>query len=109
MREKFAQQYPKDASYRHSLKEETEALASLIAVATEIAAKQKAPPAGMLATLAEIKKTGLLEPFALLNRADRGIAQDYAPYRDSNRDNIRRYLNEFVVPRAPAEAEQAGN
>jgi len=109
MREKFAQQYPKDASYRHSLKEETEALASLIAVATEIAAKQKAPPAGTLATLAEIKKAGLLEPFALLNRADRGIAQDYAPYRDSNRDNIRRYLNEFVVPRAPAEAEQAGN
>lgn len=108
MSEKFAKEYPKDTPYRHSLKEETEALHDLIAVATEVAAKQKALPSDSLATLAAIEKAGLLEPFALLNRADAGIVQDYSRYRDTNRDDIRRYLNEFVVPKTPREAEQAG-
>jgi hypothetical protein len=108
MNQKFAKEYPQDTSYRHSLKEETESLHMLIGVATEVAAKQKASPADALATLAEIEKAGLLEAFVLLNRADAGIAQDYARYQDSNRGKISRYLNEFVVPRAPSEAHEAG-
>ena len=108
MSQKFAKEYPKDTSYRHSLKEETDALHSLIGFATKVAAKQKASPDGTLASLAEIEKAGLLEPFVLLNRTDAGIAQDYAGYRASNRDKISRYLNEFVVPRTPPEAQPAG-
>ena len=108
MSQKFAKEYPKDTSYRHSLREETEALHMLITVATEVAAKQKVLPDGTLTTLSEIEKAGLLEPFVLLNRADAGIAQDYSSYRDRNRDKISRYLNEFVVPKTPPEAQQAG-
>jgi hypothetical protein len=37
----------------------------------------------------------------LLNRADSGIAQDYPAYRAANRENVRRYLDEFVVPKTP--------
>ena len=40
-------------------------------------------------------------PFALLNRGDDEIAQDYAAYRAANRDKIYRYFDEFVVPKAP--------
>jgi tetratricopeptide (TPR) repeat protein len=108
MSQKFAKEYPKEPSYRHSLKEETESLHMLIAVSTEVAAKKKTSPDGPLATLAQIEKAGLLDPFVLLNRADAGIAQDYSRYRESNRDKISRYLNEFVVPRTPPEAQQAG-
>jgi len=108
MSQKFAKEYPKESSYRHSLKEETESLHMLIAVSTEVAAKKKTSPDGPLATLAQIEKAGLLDPFVLLNRADAGIAQDYSRYRESNRDKISRYLNEFVVPRTPPEAQQAG-
>jgi hypothetical protein len=54
-----------------------------------------------LVQLAQIDKAGFLEPFALLNRADADIAQDYAAYRDVHRDTIYRYFDEFVVPKAP--------
>jgi len=43
----------------------------------------------------------LLEPFALLNRADAEIAKDYPSYRDAHRDVIYHYLDEIVVPKAP--------
>ena len=35
----------------------------------------------------------------LLNRADAGIARDYSAYRAANRDKLRGYLNDFVVPK----------
>jgi hypothetical protein len=56
-----------------------------------------------LATLVKIDQAGFLEPFALLNRADKEIAQDYAPYRATHRDLIYRYFDEFVVPKAPSQ------
>jgi hypothetical protein len=59
--------------------------------------------------LANIQKAGFLEPFVLLNRADDGIAQDYPAYRDANREKVRRYLDEFVVPKTPPQAEAAKN
>jgi hypothetical protein len=43
----------------------------------------------------------MIEPYVLLNAADEGIAQDYAGYREKNRDRLVRYLSEFVVPPAP--------
>ena len=48
-----------------------------------------------------IDKAGFIEPFALLNRADNEIAQDYEAYRAANRDKIFKYFDEFVVPKAP--------
>jgi len=55
-----------------------------------------------LQQLIKIQELGFLEPFVLLNRADNEIAQDYEPYRATNRDTIHRYLDEFVVPKLPA-------
>ena len=51
-----------------------------------------------------IDQAGFIEPFALLNRADNEIAQDYVTYRTANRDQIFRNFDEFVVPKAPQPA-----
>ena len=105
MREKFSKEYPNESSYRHSLREETEALHVFIAVVREVSAKQKRDLSGTdLDTLAKIEQAGLLEPFVLLNRADDGVAKDYPGYRAENRDKIKQYLNEFVVPKTPPRA-----
>ena len=105
MREKFAKEYPNETSYRHSLKEETESLHLLITVSTEVAAKEKVDLTGSdFGTLARIEKAGLLEPFVLLNRVDTGVAQDYASYRAMNRDKIRQYLDQIVIPQSPAQS-----
>jgi hypothetical protein len=50
------------------------------------------------ANLLKLQEAGFLEAYILLALADQGIAQDYLPYREKNRDKIRRYLSEFVVP-----------
>jgi tetratricopeptide (TPR) repeat protein len=102
-REKFKQEFPHETAYRHSLKEETEALDSMVSVITANTNNKKnaksIDPA--LLALVQLDKSGLLEPFVLFNRADAGIAQDYAAYRAAHRDTLRRYLDEFVVPKAP--------
>jgi tetratricopeptide (TPR) repeat protein len=110
MREKFAKEYPNEPSYRRSLREETEALHLFVTVVKETSEKQKLNLSGTdLGTLVAIDKAGLLEPFVLLNRADNGIAKDYEGYRTANRDKIRRYLDEFVVPKAPAAQSETKN
>ena len=54
-----------------------------------------------------IGQAGFIEPFALLNRADHEIAQDYVTHRTGNRDQIFRYFDGFVVPKAsPPAASQ---
>jgi tetratricopeptide (TPR) repeat protein len=103
MKEKFAKEYPTEPSYRRSLREETEALHLFATVVKETSEKQKLDLSGTdLGTLVAIDQAGLLEPFVLLNRSDNGIAKDYEGYRTANRDKIRRYMDEFVVPKAPA-------
>jgi hypothetical protein len=54
-----------------------------------------------LLALVQLDHAGLLEPFVLFNRADAGIAKDYPAYRDAHRDILRRYLDEYVVPKTP--------
>jgi tetratricopeptide (TPR) repeat protein len=115
MSEKFKKEFPKETAYRHSLLEETESLSMLLeglknANDTEDGKKLKKNDAHAGAfsdfeILANVHKAGFLEPFVLLNRADDGIAQDYPAYRDANRDKVRRYLDEFVVPKTPPRAE----
>lgn len=98
--EKFKKEFPSEAKYRHTLKEEAEALHVMVTVLSRPENAAKLDPS--LAELVKIDQAGFLEPFALLNRADNEIAQDYVPYRTANRDRIHRYLDEFVVPKAPA-------
>jgi len=102
-REKFKKEYPDETSYRHSLKEEAQALDTMMTVIAQDAKdKEKAKkidPA--LLSLVQLDKSGLLEPFVLFNRADSGIARDYEAYRSAHRNTLVRYLDEFVVPKAP--------
>jgi hypothetical protein len=41
-----------------------------------------------------------------LNRADREIALDFTAYRDAHRDKLYRYVDEFVLPKANAQASK---
>lgn len=101
--EKFKQEFPGETAYRRTLKEEVEALDTMVSVIAEDAkSKKKAKnmdPA--LLALVQLDHAGFLEPFVLFNRADSGIARDYAAYRAAHRDLLRRYLDEYVVPKTP--------
>jgi len=102
-REKFMKEFPNETGYRRSLKEEAEALDTMVTVIAEDAksAKKAKNMDPSLLALVQLDHAGLLAPFVLFNRADAGIAKDYAAYRDAHRDVLRRYLDEYVVPKAP--------
>ena len=102
--DRFKKEFPNEPKYRRSLQEESESLGLMITVLKDQKDyKQKLkdldPP---LQSLIKIQEAGFLEPFGLLNRADDGIAQDYLAYRAANRDKIRSYLDDFVVPKTPS-------
>ena len=106
-REKFKKEFPNEAKYRHTFREEADSLHAMAAVISELAEAaarkdQQFAVDSDLAELVKIDQAGMLEPFALLNRADKEIAVDYDVYRNANRDKLRRYLEEVVVPKMPA-------
>jgi tetratricopeptide (TPR) repeat protein len=96
--ENFRKAYPAETEYRHSLREEADALRmvaeSVRGQQKEGKIKQLAPD---LAQLLKLDAEGLLEAYVLLARADEGIARDYAAYRKANRDKLQRYLSEYVT------------
>lgn len=102
--EQSEKEFPNIPRNRHTLQEEAQALDLMVTVLKEQKDYKKKlkelDPS--LQSLIKIQEMGFLEPFVLLNRADNEIAQDYASYREANRDKIRRYLDEFVVPKAAA-------
>ena len=93
--ENFAKAYPNEKTYRHSLAEEVDALRMVITMLKEGKKVKQLEPS--LARLVKLNEAGLLEPYILFARADRGIAQDFPEYRKANRDKLRRYLLEYVV------------
>ena len=98
---KFKQEFPSEPKYRRTLREETDALHAITEVASRPENLPKLDPS--LAALVKIDQAGFIEPFALLNRVDKEIAQDYVGYRAAHRDILYRYFDEFVVPKAPAQ------
>jgi tetratricopeptide (TPR) repeat protein len=94
----FAKEYPKEKEYRHSLKEEAAALRGVI---ESIKVQQKEGKiknlSPSIAKLIKLEEDGLLEAYILLARPDRGIAQDYAEYRKSQIDKLRRYVREYIL------------
>ncbi len=96
---KFSKEYPNEKSYRHSLKEEADALRM---VADQVSADVKAGKIKslhpQLAALVKLSEAGLLEAYVLFARADAGIAEDYEAYRARNRDKLMCYWTEVVVP-----------
>lgn len=91
----FSAAYPNEKVYRHSLAEETAALRMVLKVAQESKNVKKLNPS--LAMLKKLNDEGLLEAYILFARPDAGINRDYAAYRQTNRDKLKRYLAEYVV------------
>jgi len=103
--DEYRKKFPDVPRNRRTLQEEADALDLMVTVLKEQKDYEKnlknLDPA--IQSLIKIKEMGFVEPFVLLNRADAEIAQDYEAYRKTNRDLIRRYLEEFVVPKIAAE------
>jgi len=102
--DKFKKEFPNEPKYRRTMREETESLHMMVDVliGQKDFEKRKKDLDPALVDLVRIDRVGFLEPFALLNRADNEIAQDYTAYQETHRNTIYRYMNEFVVPKAPA-------
>jgi tetratricopeptide (TPR) repeat protein len=96
----FAKAFPGEKAYRHTLREETEALRKTAEVAAEWLKSGKIKSLSpSLAALVKLNDAGLLEPHIFFARVDQGIARDYGDYRRANRDKLRRYWSEFVISR----------
>jgi len=91
----FAKNYPNEKTYRHSLKEEAAAIrGALKAVENQ---KDQNSLDRSLQILRKLEKEGLLEAFILLAMPDEGIANDFAEYRRTNLENLRRYVKQYVL------------
>lgn len=94
----FRKAYPAEKEYRHSLAEEAGALRMVVENVRQQQKERKIKKlAPELEQLVRIHDEGLLEAYVLFAGADEGIAQDYAEYRKTNRDKLRRYLFEYVT------------
>lgn len=93
-KQKFTGAFPHEKQYRHSLKEEAEALRSVIARAKALKPAKLNP---QIAGLAELDRNGVLEAFILMANPDPDIAQDHAAYLRTNRDKLRQYVLSYVI------------
>lgn len=94
----FARNYPNEQAYRHSLKEEATALRMVAeACAQDLKSGKVKALEPSLETLVKLNEAGLLEAFVLFARPDQGIVRDYAEYRATNRDKLRRYWLEVAI------------
>jgi tetratricopeptide (TPR) repeat protein len=97
---KFSEAFPNEKRYRHSLREESDALRMTVENVESQLKEGKLKESSLDASIANLLKLhhdGLIEVYVLLAKADEGIARDYAEYRKNNRDKLRRYLNEYVT------------
>ncbi len=105
---KFSRNFPREAGYRHSLAEETEALTAAIEVLQrlrgDIETAEQVSENQSLLLLLQLHQAGVLEPYVLLRLGDEGIVKDYSAYRARNRNKLEKYMDKFVVPPAPAAA-----
>jgi tetratricopeptide (TPR) repeat protein len=97
---KFVEAFPNEKAYRHSLREETQALRMTAETVTTQINEGKLKESSLdvsIVNLLKLNKAGLIEPYVLLAIPDDGIARDYEEYRKNNRDKLRLYLNEYVI------------
>jgi tetratricopeptide (TPR) repeat protein len=102
---RFQKQYPQEPEYRHSLPEESEALAAAAQAVDRLKhdPTSSAQVAGdsSASLLLKLRDAGLLDAYVLFSLGDDGIAQDYSAYRSKNRDKLETYMDKFVMPPAP--------
>jgi len=96
--EKFAETFPHERDYRHSLAEEVDALTATLMVLDSLKVADDALDPSLRA-LAQLRQDSLIEAFVLLNAADGGIARDYAAYRAEHRAKLRDYVEHYLVHR----------
>ncbi|HEX7999116.1 MAG TPA: tetratricopeptide repeat protein [Pyrinomonadaceae bacterium] len=94
----FAKDHPGEKAYRHSLKEEAAALKMVAEMASkDLKAGKIKSLDDSLSNLVRLNEAGLIEAYVLFVRPDDGIAQDYAAYRQSNINLLRRYWTDVVI------------
>lgn len=100
--EKFQKEFPSEKEYRHSLPEEVDGFQEVVnRVKEEMKKKEIHQLDPALAILVKLSDEGLLEPYILISRADKGISQDYPAYRDAHREKIRQYITEWIIHPTP--------
>ena len=105
---RFKAEYPKAPAYRHTLREESEALRAVLTAARRDfdSGKIKAlHPA--LQALDKLDREGLLDAYVLFARPDEGIDDDYLDYRARHRAALKRYLATYVAPFKADVADEA--
>lgn len=96
--DRFAKEFPREKAYRHSLREETEALRAVAEMARGQAKEGKIKKLSpSLDNLLKLDEANLLEPYVFYARADPGVVQDYEAYRQAHPDKLLRYWVQFVV------------
>lgn len=96
--ERFQKDHPGETVYRHSLKEEAAALRFVAAIVSkDLQSGTIKTPDPSLANLVKLFDADLIEAYILFNRADEGIARDYADYKKANREKLRQYWQDFVI------------
>jgi tetratricopeptide (TPR) repeat protein len=97
---KFRKEYPNEVKYRHSLREEAEALRLVAEVSKRMQKEGKVKRlAPDLEQLIKLHDEGLLEAYVLFARVRQvnTVAADYPNYRKEHRDKLRRYLLEYLT------------
>jgi tetratricopeptide (TPR) repeat protein len=100
--DRFARRFPQEGEYRHSLAEESEALAATANVLKKL--KEDKKTANLVADsptatlLLKLQEAGLIDAYVLFSLGDDDIAKDYVAYRTKNRDKLEAYMDKFAMP-----------
>lgn len=101
---KFKQYFPEEAVYRHSLREEVDALTAEVHVLErlegDVETAETVTENPSLLLLLQLHQADVLEPYVLFRLADADVGKDYPIYRSRNRAKLEEYLDKFVVPPA---------
>ncbi|HKP69066.1 MAG TPA: tetratricopeptide repeat protein, partial [Pyrinomonadaceae bacterium] len=93
-KEKFAKEYPAEKTYRHSVREEADALRSVVSVAKTLKPKKLNE---QIALIEQMDKDGVLEAYIIMAMPDKGIAVEHADYLRKNRDKLKLYVTKYVI------------
>jgi hypothetical protein len=98
--DEYKKNFPNEKEYRHTLLEESTALAG-VAEGVKNQEVKKGQLDESLRNVVDLNDAGMLDCWILINGADNGIAQDYEAYRKLHRQLLHDYLARFVVHGGP--------
>jgi tetratricopeptide (TPR) repeat protein len=94
--DQFKKDFPGEKEYRHTLKEEDDALSKVVTIVRELKTPRESLDES-LRNLVELSNAGMLDCWILISGSDDGIAKDYAAYRNGHRQLLHDYMERFVV------------